>query len=1053
MNRGLIINCLEENVRRNPNKIAVIYNDFKLTYQQFHDYYTSVANNIIKITNGNNCIIPLRTKSKLSTLISIFGILKAGAAWLPLPKEMTYHKCKEILNEIETKFIITDIEEEKYHEKESMNYNLFINNTNTTGESTVSPVYKDEAISYLIYTSGTTGKPKGCVIEDKSFVGRINTLHKEFSFKEDDNYLFSTNYSFDVSITEIFGWVLGGGSITVHSSAIEIKELPKYIYENNVTHLAFSPSYFKVLYKSKENFLDKIKYLFLAGEAFPLDLAEKLTQNNNMKIINAYGPTEATIYATYFDLINLSSKHNSVPIGKALEGVDIQILRGNKLVKSGHEGELLIGGEGLAREYYKRPEITKEKFIYINEKKFYRTGDLAIKRNGIFYYLGRLDNQIKINGIRVEAEDIESKLKKILPIEDATVRLENFEGKGFLVAYIKAETKVEILKYKSMLKRQIESYFIPKIFVAVKEFPLNKNNKIDYKKLKNEFLKEMSLHSKSFQVLDSDVNSKLKYIWSRLLKKKINETDDFYLNGGDSLDTVSLLIEIEEIFGVSLEYEDIINNSTLNQLEKIVGERLYNSNLQEFREYWTNVNLNIDLQISIEDEEKILKVKTDSERKLIERHLQELGEEIHPDRILSIYKDNETKYNAESELLFPYLSDNIKDISSFPLFSRQEFYLRKNFNSILSRNIILRGSNKTEIIKAINTLIQSQQLFNVVISSKDKCFKVKPIPEISTERINYIDLASLNSQDARDNIKRIKKNYQTKMEALDGYDSYLFEILIIKENLNKHRVIFFLNHHIADGFSLNLLEREFRYIHKYGVPSTTSYNYQSFVQDVIKLCKDGTIEDIKNSDYYKELKQNQNSLSSSLVLDNNAPIYEIIMENTEIDKEKRGNLVFDKITKIIEETYGVKRHCYQILKNLNRYNNKDYSSQIGDFHVSIFVPFSTEKESSLFSKSEELLHSIYGKNKWHLDYLCSSEKYQDNNYMSLFPEIKLSINYLGEFTEKDIENWRAGLINSKNSTAKLNTKIRITCFNYKDRSYIYFLNNANLGEKYASFIF
>ncbi|MGR5975188.1 AMP-binding protein [Bacillus paranthracis] len=210
MNREYLIKKLEEHANVNPMKIAVKCKDKELTYQQFNQMTNYVAKNLLRKTGGENVIIPLRTRNNLNTLISIFGILKAGAAWLPMAKEITHAKCQAILSEIETSFFITDFETENFGKKIIQASTLMSQNNSNLEYERAQDNYRDQNISYVLYTSGTTGKPKGCLLEDKSLIQKLITLDNTFPFKENDNYLFSTNYSFDVSITEIFGWVFGG---------------------------------------------------------------------------------------------------------------------------------------------------------------------------------------------------------------------------------------------------------------------------------------------------------------------------------------------------------------------------------------------------------------------------------------------------------------------------------------------------------------------------------------------------------------------------------------------------------------------------------------------------------------------------------------------------------------------------------------------------------------------------------------------------------------------------------------------------------------------------
>lgn len=1056
MNREYLIKKLEEHTRLDPMKIAVKLKNTELTYQQFNQATNHFAKKLLLKTEGENVIIPLRTKNPLNTLIGIFGILKAGAAWLPLAKEIKHTKCYDILSEIETDFFITDFETETF-DKEIIEINSLLAQSDFETECNVDyKNYLDSHVAYVLYTSGTTGKPKGCLIEDQSLITKLLTLHQNFPFTESDNYLFSTNYSFDVSITEIFGWVFGGGSITLYDSLSSLPtELPKYIFEKKITHLAFSPSFIKLFFKNQEHYFRNVKYMFIAGEKFPIDLARIISNSAlDMQVFNLYGPTETSIYATYFNINELSNENLAVPIGYALNDTFIKIYKDKNFLPDGEIGEILIGGKGLAREYYKRPELTEEKFCFIDNNRYYKSGDLGYIQDGIIFYLGRKDSQIKINGIRVEPEEIETTLKKVMPIEDAIVRLENYKGKNFLTAYIKTPYYLDFHAYTSLLKELIEPYFIPKMYISTEDFPLNKNNKVDFDELRARFINQFRENDKGTIDFSDPVQSKLAKMWGSILKNDINFEDNFFFIGGDSLDSVALILEVEEVFGIVLSQEDVISYSTFSEMAKMISNKM-NTDVEKFEEYWSNIKLKFNFNIKKENGEHLLIVKNENEKLYLQQYCETIKEEsLRPDRILCSESTNNEYVYKEENLIIPVAAQNESEVSRFPLFSRQEFYLRRNFNSILTKELVLPNGDISKVLETISHLVNTQLLLRVVISENHQFIEKIPNSQIF-DSLNYYDLSDLRFEESTQILENIKKNTFEALSNLSIYNHFLYEVIIVKENANKLKVIFFMHHLIADAFSLNVLQKEFLefYNNKNANTDKLSYNYKSFIEDVLSLCTDKTIRDVQNSKYYNELKYNFSVLNQHLVTNPNAPIYEIVIDNPYKDRNQRADLVFDKIASLFEESYGVTKQCYQILKNLNTYNGKNYENQVGDFHVSIFVPFDSKNENGLFSKSENLLKEIYIDKKWHIDYLCSSEKYKDNEEMQIFPKINLSINYLGEFTLEDLNDWKNKLTHSRDMTAKLNTKVRITCFNYKDKSYIYILNNATLDQKYDASIF
>lgn len=242
-----------------------------------------------------------------------------------------------------------------------------------------------------------------------------------------------------------------------------------------------------------------------------------------MKTYNLYGPTETTIYATYFNISELSHEANSVPIGYPLNNVKIKIDNPDK----DGLGEILIGGEGVSNGYYKRKNLNNEKFININNERFYRSGDIGkIEENTIYFY-GRIDNQMKINGIRVEPEEIELTIKKFEHVEDVVVKLETYDQKDILVAFIVAKEQLNKEDIFNFLKDKIESYFIPKYYVQIDELPLNKNKKVDYHKLSDIFKTHIKRRNIGSQ-FETQTESIMSEVWGKILKIPVSRTDNFF---------------------------------------------------------------------------------------------------------------------------------------------------------------------------------------------------------------------------------------------------------------------------------------------------------------------------------------------------------------------------------------------------------------------------------------------------------------------------------------------------------------------------------------------
>ncbi|MCP5051770.1 MAG: amino acid adenylation domain-containing protein, partial [bacterium] len=387
-------------------------------------------------------------------------------------------------------------------------------------------------LAYIIYTSGSTGHPKGVVVEQSSLVNLVFDLQRRYPFGETDTYLLKTNFVFDVSLSELMGWFIGGGRLAVLEREAE-KDPPAIvdgIGKFGVTHINFVPTMFNVfaghLTPANIHRLSGLKYIFLAGEALPAELVKRFRQlGTGILLENLYGPTEATVYASLYSLGDWTDTA-VVPIGKPLGNVRLYILdRYSNLQAVGIPGELCIAGAGVARGYLNRPELTREKFEVRSAKceveaqyhcKFnaakprkakeserselydgvkphhnfalrtshfalYHTGDLARwMTDGNIEFLGRIDHQVKIRGFRIELGEIESGLLKQSNVIDAVViDREDSQGERYLCAYVVYSDPSALPDLREYLSGSLPQYMVPSYFVRLDEIPSTVGGKVD----------------------------------------------------------------------------------------------------------------------------------------------------------------------------------------------------------------------------------------------------------------------------------------------------------------------------------------------------------------------------------------------------------------------------------------------------------------------------------------------------------------------------------------------------------------------------------------------
>ena len=415
-----ILDIYQKQLNKNINKKILVSESKSLTFQELDNYSNYIA---IKLENVcTNQIIPFYLKDHFYVLPVVIGILKAGYIPMPLSNSLQIKKSVERILDVTYDLLITD---DDIGAKGIQNSEVLIL---ADKEEICREVYsynsksKKQDICYILCTSGTTGIPKKVFVREDNIVWILNTFYSLVNFTSNSRFLFSTPYTFDVSLTEIFAPIFTGGIlICLEPDLLGFKKLNDIIFNNNISHLSISPSFAELLVEIDErSVFENLQVLCVAGEQFPKSLADKLRGciRKGCRVFNLYGPTETSIYATYYELNDI--EYDRVPIGVPLNGVKIKII--SETGEPSAAGELCIGGNGLTSGYVLQPDIKKEKFKLIDNEEYYFTGDYVHyddEYNLIFD--GRKDQQIQLNGIRIELDEISSIISKITKIESIRV--------------------------------------------------------------------------------------------------------------------------------------------------------------------------------------------------------------------------------------------------------------------------------------------------------------------------------------------------------------------------------------------------------------------------------------------------------------------------------------------------------------------------------------------------------------------------------------------------------------------------------------------------------
>ena len=575
-----IAQLFEEQVNLYPDKTAVVFKDSSLTYSQLNQKSNQLARILRNSEVSTNDPVAILVDKSVDMIVGIFGILKAGGAYVPLDPEYPEQRRSFIISDSGCKILIT---QDKYINetfegiaKISLDSSDSYHNDGTN----VKRINASSDLAYIIYTSGTTGIPKGTLIPQCGVVRLVrNTNH--IDFKPEDRVLQIASIVFDASTEEIFGAILNGASLFIvdKETILNPNELGDVLAKNNITIADFSSALFTQMAESHSGIFNKLKTLIIGGDVLSAPHVNKVRKNNpQLTVINAYGPSENSCNSTTYKIDR--DFDSNIPIGKPVSNSTAYIFDKNMNYQPiGIIGELYVGGDGVSPGYLNRDDLNRSSFVehpYIPGERLYKTGDYARwLPDGNIEFHGRIDNQLKIRGFRVEPEEIESIISRIEGVIDVVIMPLRKEEKDIrLVAFLNVPKDfgldtIEILRH---LKSKLPSYMIPYAIKFMHGFPLTINGKTDRKALKYEEGEFEDKH-KQEEALSTATEEKLFKVWSEVLRtREIGRNVNFFEVGGNSLMAISLINRLEEQLGAKISYKDLIIHSSIADLGKYIEE-------------------------------------------------------------------------------------------------------------------------------------------------------------------------------------------------------------------------------------------------------------------------------------------------------------------------------------------------------------------------------------------------------------------------------------------------------------------------------------------------
>lgn len=573
----------EHTADASPERTALLFRDTSISYGELNAQSNQLANQLHNegLNKGDRVALFLERGPQM--IQALLAVLKAGCCYIPIPPDYPAERIDYILNDAHCQRIITQQHLTDRLAKTSIKP-LTIDGEDAAWRSckTSKPeitITADDA-AYTIYTSGSTGKPKGVLLNHGNTAPCITWMRDSFALDAKDTVLQNTDYSFDVSIAEIF-WPLSSGASLVLIESEKYKDpshLIDLIKQHNIAGTCLVPSLLSsILSVLKDRRIDSFKHVLSAGEALPPSVGTRFYAACSGDLYNVYGPTEAAIYASYALCPRDTTQLSSVPIGRPVFETSLYILDqyGNPSPQ-GVSGELHIGGSGVAQGYVNLPDITAEQFISdlfskLNGSKLYKTGDLCrFDSEGHIEYLGRIDAQVKIRGFRIELGEIESSLLSHSAITDAAVIDVATDGtthKRLAAYYVAKELNLDILK--AHIASQLPAHMHPAFYIPLDEIPRLPSGKINRRALPRP---EQTLAQTKEYVAPRDATEKtIVAIWADILKvpaDKIGIYDSFFELGGDSLMAIQFACAAEEE-GIAFDTNALFTRTTIAELSEI----------------------------------------------------------------------------------------------------------------------------------------------------------------------------------------------------------------------------------------------------------------------------------------------------------------------------------------------------------------------------------------------------------------------------------------------------------------------------------------------------
>ncbi|MBL0743087.1 non-ribosomal peptide synthetase, partial [Chryseolinea lacunae] len=566
----------EDQVQRTPDSVAVVFEGRELTYWELNEKSNRLAHYLRTHYNmQGDDLVGLMVQRSEWMIVGILGILKSGAAYVPIDPEYPEERKIFISNNSGIKALLTDDVDAAIETVDVIHIH--------DPEITKQPIHNPEAIAqannliYVIYTSGTTGNPKGVQIEHRSVVNLTHWLGNMLYRQQEKplTALLTAPIYFDASVQQLFAPLANGSKLVMVPDNVR-KDPFLYVsclQEQGVSLIDITPAFLKTVMQTlQQTSIDvALDYVLVGGESLPNDIVDNFSVvfGNNTKLFNVYGITEVAVDSTVEEVSQ--GRTSALSIGRGISNTKLYILDDQlNPVPCGISGELFIGGDGVGRGYVSLPELTGRKFIenpFAENERLFRTGDVARwLPDGSVEFLGRNDHQVKIRGYRIELHEVANTLRKLEYIHDVIV----LKKDDTLAAYFVSKENVDVSHLAEFLTSHLPYYMIPSSFTQIESMPLTRHGKVDLQALPDPVIAEAP--DENYGAPENDIERKLVAIWQMFLQgRRVNRYENFFLIGGNSLIATQIIAHISSALHVTVSFKNFFLNPTIKRLAGVIA--------------------------------------------------------------------------------------------------------------------------------------------------------------------------------------------------------------------------------------------------------------------------------------------------------------------------------------------------------------------------------------------------------------------------------------------------------------------------------------------------